>query len=59
LSEGRLAITRASGIFPDALPLDIPASEYPPPARILDECFQDGRQSCTFYLAVPEYLQGA
>jgi type VI secretion system protein ImpJ len=58
LSEGRLAITLASGIFPDALPLDIPASEYPPPARVLDECFQDGRQSCIFYLAVPEYLQG-
>ena len=58
LSEGRLAITLASGIFPDALPLDIPASEYPPPARVLDECFQGGRQSCVFYLAVPEYLQG-
>ena len=58
LSEGRLAITRASGIFPDALPLDIPASEYPPPARVLDDCFLDGRQSCIFYLAVPEYLQG-
>jgi type VI secretion system protein ImpJ len=40
------------------MPLDIPASEYPPPARLLDECFLDGRQSCTFYLAVPEYLQG-
>ena len=58
LSEGRLAITMASGIFPDALPLDIPASEFPPPARVLDECFQGGRQSCIFYLAVPEYLQG-
>ena len=58
LSEGRLAITRASGIFPDALSLDIPASEYPPPARVLDECFLHGRPSCTFYLAVPEYLHG-
>src|SRR5271165_5647250 len=58
LSEGRLAITLASGIFPDALPIDIPASEYPPPARILDECFLDGRKACTFYLAVPEYLEG-
>lgn len=58
LSEGRLTITQASGIFPDALPIDIPASEYPPPARVLDECFQDGRQSCTFSLAVPEYLHG-
>jgi type VI secretion system protein ImpJ len=58
LSEGRLAITFASGIFPDALPIDIPASDYPPPARVLDDCFQNGRESCTFYLAVPEYLQG-
>jgi type VI secretion system protein ImpJ len=58
LSEGRLAITRASGVFPDALPLDVPASEYPPPARNLEECFKDGRQGCMFYLAVPEYLQG-
>jgi type VI secretion system protein ImpJ len=58
LSEGRLAVTQAAGIFPDALPLDIPASEYPPPARVLDECFQGGKQSCIFYLAVPEYLQG-
>jgi type VI secretion system protein ImpJ len=58
LSEGRLAITLASGLFPDALSLDIPASEFPPPARVLDECFQGGRQSCIFYLAVPEYLQG-
>ena len=58
LSEGRLALTSASGIFPDAMPIDIPASEYPPPARVLDECFQDGRQSCTFYLAVPEYRMG-
>jgi type VI secretion system protein ImpJ len=58
LSEGRLAITRAAGIFPDALPIDIPASEYPPPARILDECFLDGRPGCIFYLAVPEYLHG-
>ena len=58
LSEGRLAITRATGIFPDALPLDIPISEPPPPARILDECFSHGKSSCVFYLTVPEYLQG-
>jgi type VI secretion system protein ImpJ len=58
LSEGRLAILRASGLFPDALPIDIPASELPPPARSLEECFRPGMQSCTFYLAVPEYLNG-
>jgi len=58
LSEGRLAITRATGLFPDALALDIPASDPPPPARALSDCFPKGRNSCLFYLAVPEYLAG-
>jgi type VI secretion system protein ImpJ len=58
LSEGRLAILSASGLFPDALPIDIPLSEYPPPARVLNECFREGMSSCTFYLAIPEYLHG-
>ena len=58
MSEGRLSILEATGIFPDALPFDIPASDPAPPARVLDECFLPGRQVCTFYLTVPEYLQG-
>jgi type VI secretion system protein ImpJ len=58
LSEGRLAITRAVGIFPDALPVDIGDSEAPPPARNLADCFRPGQQSCIFFLSVPEYLQG-
>lgn len=58
LSEGRLAVSRASGLFPDALPLDIPGSEAAPAARSLKECFKDGRRSCGFSLAVPAYLPG-
>jgi type VI secretion system protein ImpJ len=58
LSEGRLSMLQACGIFPDALPIDIPASDPAPPARVLDECFPSGRQACTFYLTVPEFLQG-
>ena len=58
LSEGNFAITLASGVFPDALPLDVPASDPPPPGRVLADCFRDQRQSCIFYLAVPQYLQG-
>jgi type VI secretion system protein ImpJ len=58
LSEGILSITLATGIFPDALTLDVPVSDPAPPARTLDECFQDGRKSCMFYLAIPQYLQG-
>ena len=30
----------------------------PPPARVLEECFSDGRTSSMFYLAIPQYLQG-
>ena len=58
LSEGMLLVNRASGIFPDALAFDLPISDAAPPARTLDECFQDGRKSCMFYLAIPQYLQG-
>jgi type VI secretion system protein ImpJ len=58
LSEGMLSITHATGIFPDALTLDVPASDMAPPARALDECFHSGRKSCLFYLAVPQFLRG-
>ena len=58
LTEGTLSLTAATGIFPDALPLDIPASDTPPPSRLLDACFRDNRTSCLFYLAIPQYLHG-
>lgn len=58
LSEGRLSISRACGIFPDAMPLDVPVSEAAPPSRVLADCFPKGKNCCTFYLAVPQYLQG-
>lgn len=58
LSEGSLAITAASGIFPDGLLVDIPASDPAPRARLLDECFRDGRQRCIFYLALPQQRPG-
>ena len=58
LLEQVLAVMEAVGVFPDALPVDIPASDPAPPSRRLEECFRDGRHSCLFYLAIPEYLQG-
>jgi type VI secretion system protein ImpJ len=58
LSEGLLSVSKARGIFPDALAFDLPGSDPTPPARTLDECFQDGRKSCLFYLGIPQYLQG-
>jgi type VI secretion system protein ImpJ len=58
LSEGTVSITKASGVFPDALAFEIPSSDPAPPSRTLEECFQDGRKSCTFFLAIPQYLHG-
>ena len=58
LSQGRLAVTQASGVFPDGLMLDMPASDAPPGARPLDECFHPGMNSCSFYLAVPQERPG-
>ena len=58
LSEGQLSISQAAGILPDGLLLDMPASDAAPRSRTLDECFHNGQQSCTFYLAVPQDRPG-
>ncbi|HEY6447484.1 MAG TPA: type VI secretion system baseplate subunit TssK [Acidobacteriaceae bacterium] len=58
LSEGQLAVTQASGVFPDGLMLDIPGSDAIPGSRSLDECFQPGMTACTFFLAIPQERPG-
>jgi type VI secretion system protein ImpJ len=58
LAEGTLALTSATGVFPDALPFDVPASDPPPRGRALEKCFAPGQQSCMFYLAIPEHRPG-
>lgn len=58
LGEGQLTMSRASGIFPDGLLLDLPTSDAPPRLRTLDECFHEDQQACTFYLAVPQDRPG-
>ena len=58
LSEGRLSVTEAAGIFPDGLLLDCPGSDAPPALRTLDKCFPDGVKSCAFYLSVPQDRPG-
>jgi type VI secretion system protein ImpJ len=58
LTQGRLAVTQAAGIFPDGLMLDIPGSDASPGARTLDECFHAGQDGCAFYLAVPQERPG-
>jgi len=58
LAEGRLSVTQASGVFPDGLMLDMPASDALPRSRNLEECFHDNRQTCAFYLAIPQDRPG-
>jgi len=58
LAAGTLSLASATGVFPDSLLFDIPASDPAPQARALEKCFPAGEDSCTFYLAIPEYRQG-
>src|SRR6202453_4484415 len=55
LAEGQLAVTRASGIFPDGLLFEIPAPDQPPPTKALAEFFDPGVRDLDIYLTVPDY----
>jgi type VI secretion system protein ImpJ len=55
LADGQLAISHASGIFPDGLLFDIPASDQPPPSKALAEFFDPGVRDLDIYLTVPDY----
>jgi type VI secretion system protein ImpJ len=55
LADGQLAVTRASGIFPDGLLFEIPGSDQPPPSKAMTEFFDPGVRDLDFYLTVPEY----
>ena len=57
LADGQLAVTRASGIFPDGLLFDIPGPDQPPPSKALAEFFDPGVRDLDIYLAVPDYKQ--
>jgi type VI secretion system protein ImpJ len=57
LADKQLAISRASGIFPDGLLFDIPGSDQPPPSKPLAEFFDPGIQDLDIYLTVPDYKQ--
>jgi type VI secretion system protein ImpJ len=57
LTEGQLAVSRASGIFPDGLLFEIPGSDQPPPSKALAEFFDPGVRDLDIYLTVPDYKQ--
>ena len=57
LADGQLAISRASGIFPDGLVFEIPGPDQPPPSKSLAEFFDPGMRDLDIYLSVPDYKE--
>ncbi|MBA4156462.1 MAG: type VI secretion system baseplate subunit TssK [Gemmatimonadetes bacterium] len=58
LAGGSLALTAASGIFPDGLPFSIPQADAAPAPRPLEEHWQADQQTLEVYLAIPDYRLG-
>jgi type VI secretion system protein ImpJ len=58
LAGGNLALTQATGIFPDGLLFDIPGADPAPPPKPLEEAFAQDQLSVDVYMAVPEYRPG-
>lgn len=57
LAEGQLAISRASGIFPDGLLFSIPEADPAPPSKALAESFEADANNLDVYLAIPDYRE--
>lgn len=57
LADGQLAVTRASGMFPDGLLFDIPGPDQPPPSKSLADFFEPGTRDLDIYLTVPDYKE--
>jgi type VI secretion system protein ImpJ len=57
LASGLLSITKASGLFPDGLPFDIPASDPAPPPKALAPYIEGRNEPILAYLAIPNYRE--
>ena len=55
LAEGNFAIARASGLFADGLPFEIPDSDPAPAPKPLALFFDADQYSLDVFLAIPEY----
>src|SRR5215831_6579031 len=57
LANGVVAITEATGIFPDGLLFDIPLSDAGPATRSLADAFDPDQETLEVFLAVPNYRE--
>ena len=55
LTEGNFALTRATGLFADGLPFEIPESDAAPMPKPIGLFFEAEQTSLDIYLAIPEY----
>jgi type VI secretion system protein ImpJ len=55
LAGGTLAVSSATGIFPDGLLFDMPASDSTPEAKSLADAFEPDQDTLDVFLAVPDY----
>src|SRR5262249_15311453 len=59
LAAGSFALSDASGIMPDGLLFDMPASEGTPPPKPLEGAFGPDQRTLDVYIAIPEYRYGS
>jgi type VI secretion system protein ImpJ len=57
LAAGAFTLSSASGILPDGLLFEVPASDPAPPLKQLAECFEADQATLDLYLAVPDYRE--
>jgi type VI secretion system protein ImpJ len=58
LAAGTFALSSATGILPDGLPFDMPASEASPLPKPLEGAFGPDQDALDVYLGIPEYRYG-
>lgn len=57
LASGYLALSQASGIFPDGLLFEIPDADAAPFPRPLADCFEADQNVLDVYLAIPHFRE--
>ncbi|HWR51618.1 MAG TPA: type VI secretion system baseplate subunit TssK [Bryobacteraceae bacterium] len=57
LAGGFFALASASGLFPDGMPFEIPASDAPPPPKPLAQYFDNETDTLDIWLAIPHYRE--
>jgi type VI secretion system protein ImpJ len=57
LAGGFFALASASGLFPDGMPFEIPASDAAPPPKPLAQYFDNETDTLDIWLAIPHYRE--